>query len=96
MLSLPGYNIEFKNRPTKKGGGVLLYVNDSLSYAVREDLSTSSEFFESMFIEIETKNMKNIIIATIYRAPGLNVTEFVKEFKKLIYRKQDFLFAWRL
>ena len=48
-------------------GGVGLYVKDSLSYEVREDLSVFiPHVFEAVFIEINIKN-KHIIIGTVYR-----------------------------
>ena len=41
LYGMPNYTMESRYRKCKKGGGVALYVNDSIPYTVREDL----EFF---------------------------------------------------
>ena len=67
---LDGYHpLEFKTRSdlNSSRGGVGIYVKDSLSYEVREDLSVFiPHVFETVFIEINIKN-KHIIIGTVYR-----------------------------
>ena len=64
-------NYTFKSncRKTCKGGGVGLYIHNSLQYKIREDLSIMNEkVFESFFIE--TLNLdKPVIFGTIYRSP---------------------------
>ena len=66
---LDGYHpLEFKTRSdlNSSRGGVGIYVKDSLSYEVREDLSVFiPHVFEAVFIEINIKN-KHIIIGTVY------------------------------
>ena len=41
LYGIPNYTMESRYRKCKKGGGVALYVNDSIPYTAREDL----EFF---------------------------------------------------
>ena len=36
--SIPGYNVTMKNRNVGKGGGVAIYIIDSLTFTRREDL----------------------------------------------------------
>lgn len=61
---LPNY------RDTKRGGGVGLYVNKSLQFTERKDLSMNIEnTIKAQFIEINS-HLNNIIIGVIYRPPS--------------------------
>ena len=67
--NLENYTFKSNCRKSCKGGGVGLYLHDSLQYKVREDLTIMDEkVFESFFIE--TLNLEEpIIFGTIYRSP---------------------------
>ena len=41
-LSIQGYKFERKNRAIKSGGGLIVYVKESISYTRRFDLETQS------------------------------------------------------
>ena len=84
MLSIPGYKCEHKNRPMQNGGGVMLYVKDSLQYTIRPDIVSASGCFESIFLEIGTNTKKTIIIGLIYRPPGLAVSNFSEEMDEIL------------
>ena len=47
-----------------------MYINESLAYSVRHDLSVHQNCFESIFIEIENNKNKNVIVGIISRPPG--------------------------
>ena len=52
---IAGYCFIAKSRTHKPGGGVGIYVSDSLTYKVRADLNFSStDFVESVFVELVT------------------------------------------
>ena len=53
LLLINGYKCEYKNRQGQSGGGVMLYIKDSLDYTLRPDICSENSF-ESLFIEIET------------------------------------------
>ena len=76
-FSLSGYSYE--HTPTESTcGGALLYISQSVSYKVRNDLSLlfyKSKQLESIFIEICLKR-KNVIVACIYRHPCMEISEF--------------------
>ena len=66
---LLGYSNTGVTRKNKQGGGVTLYVSDSLQYRERADLSVNVEdVIESHFIEITSK--PDCIIGIIYRPPN--------------------------
>jgi hypothetical protein len=79
------YNIEHystisNHRKTKRGGGVALYIHDTLNYKLRPDLTKSDSFIESLFIELNDKK----VIGVIYRPPNTDVDIFNKEIKNLL------------
>ena len=79
LYGMPNYTMESRYRKCKKGGGVALYVNDSIPYTVREDLEFFYTEMESLFIEIESKVFQtpsNIIIGIVYRMPDSSIDIF--------------------
>ena len=68
---LDGYNLECANRQSDKGGGVCLFIKEELKYVVRNDLSKIKHppNTETLFIQIEQKNLRNIVIGVTYRSP---------------------------
>ena len=73
-----GFNLEIKNRPNKKGGGVCFYINDGVKYKVRTDLDNIKhpENTETLFIEIERTKAKNIVIGVVYKPPDQDISTF--------------------
>lgn len=66
-LNLQGYTLFRKDRNDKKGGGVILYVENSLSVTVREEL-VGELFNESLWCEIQTGSDKTLV-GICYRNP---------------------------
>jgi hypothetical protein len=69
------------------GGGVGLYLQDllNLKYTVRPDLSASTKTsFESLFIQLTNKKIKNTIIGVIYRPPNTDLENFTNDMEKLL------------
>ena len=76
--NLENYTFKSNCRKNYKGGGVGLYIHDSLQVKVRKDLNIMEEkVFESFFVE--TLNLERpIIFGTIYRSPkDENVSSFM-------------------
>ena len=72
VICVPGYHVIRKDR-NSYGGGVLMYLNESLNVKHREDLD-----FHIEFISVETKigNYKPFLVTTIYRTPDKPVVYF--------------------
>ena len=100
---LEGYNTVSNCRPSKKGGGVSLYVKERLLYTVRHDLCIFNEHMESVFVEIDKSALsadKNVVIGVLYRPPNTdieifnehlgNVLDKVGHEKKLSYIMGDY------
>ena len=61
--------IPFERKLNKRGGGVLIYVKENITYNFRNDLSVSNEHIEILTIEIINKESKNIILFCVYKPP---------------------------
>ena len=69
-------------------GGTLLYINNKLSYKLRQDLCIyKSSELESTFIEIKNPKKTNIIIGCIYRHPTMNLNEFKDKHLNILLQK---------
>ena len=77
---LPGYTFVSNGRINHRGGGVGMYVKNSLNFYVCNDLSVMDEkIFESIFINIQFLD-KEITCGTIYRSPQHNKEAFSQFF----------------
>ena len=73
--------MEQNYRLKKRGGGVCLYLHNTLQYKVRDDLKLGNdpETVNSIFVEVDKSSADsrhNLIIGCIYRPPWLHLTEF--------------------
>ena len=101
--SVNGYNHIGQCRGVRPGGGVSLYVKNSLSYSCRSELNRNETHIECIFIELsksETGLIKDTVIGMIYRPPNQDIYKFneslaeilqiLKQENKLIYLMGDF------
>ena len=88
LLNIPGYKHEQCIRSNKKrGGGVSIYVLDTIQYKKRNALAMDKNIGESVFIEVDKsifKTNRNIIIGEIYKPPSIKIKCFNKELDKLL------------
>ena len=66
----------------RRGGGVSLYIHNSLQYKVRNDLKIGNdqETINSVFVEIDkntTNTKRNLIVGCIYRPPWVKIADFI-------------------
>ena len=54
-------------------------------YSVISELSLMNEIIESLFIEIENKQQKNIVIGIIYRPPNANPNSFLAAIQDILH-----------
>ena len=57
--------------------GVSLYLRNTFSYGVREDISFRNEYCECLFIEIAA-DVKPVLVAIVYRRPGTDLETFTE------------------
>ena len=78
-LFLPGF--DFISQPAKFSiGGVGLCIANTLRYTIRDDLISSSDQEESLWIEVQNDKAKNIVCVTIYRHPNSCLQSFLDAF----------------
>ena len=78
--NIPGYRFIHKKHTNTSGGGVGLYLADSLKLKWCLDISfTSDENDESMFVEVNRLKEKNLIVGVIYRPPKQSLQEFIND-----------------
>ena len=68
----------------KKGGGVLIFVRNSLNFKIKTDLNISNEDVESLAVEIINRTIKNIIVNLLYRPPAGKIKPFKSVIKQLL------------
>ena len=71
--------LSFLSQPTLSNAGVVgLYVKQGLQYYMRDDFSSVTEEYESLWIEIRCKSLKNIVCGVTHRHPS-SKTEKITE-----------------
>ena len=93
VYNIAGYRLISHNRKANRGGGVAIFIKNSIIFKHRPDLEYHIENeFESIFIEAQIEN-NNIIVGEIYRIPNTSETESIKRFdiisSKLSNEKKD-------
>ena len=71
------------------GGGLAIFVQNSLTYSVRKDFSTNNEDIKSLCIEIINTKSKNILVKTSYRQPAGRYNEFEIYLKHFLYKSKN-------
>lgn len=83
-FNLPGYDMFYTNRESKKGGGVALYIDKNIDCRLVENMSIAvGEVFECVTIEIVQQSKNNIIVSCVYRAPGSDMNLFNEWMERL-------------
>ena len=103
LYNIAHYSKESSERKNRRGGGVALYVAESLRYSSRNDLNCQTDTLEGIFVELDktcTNSDKNIVVGCIYRPPGTDLKlfidqmvtklEMIKKENKLCYLLGDF------
>lgn len=81
---LHGYQICHTARQNKRGGGVAIFIKDSIKFKKIDTLSCAIDnIMEIISIEIISKK-RNIIISCIYKAPSVKQDDFNRELELLI------------
>ncbi len=103
LYNLPGYRHLYKYRSQRTGGGVSLFIKNSLKIIPRDDLSFFNDNMESLFVEIDKDQLsvdRNLIIGVIYRPPNTDISVFnnlidnimctIRNEKKVCYLAGDY------
>ena len=90
MCKFQGYSAVHLLRPVEqlfdfkeKGGGVSIFIHDTIQYKHRTDLDVILPFMECCFIETNFNN-KRYLIAGIYRIPNTEPKLFIDKLNEII------------
>ena len=89
LLQLPGYQLIHQGSKCTKHGGLMIYLNESYSYKIR-NLFTNSNIWEGLFIDINGGILcRAFTIGNIYRPPydnnnNANIQQFISELSPMI------------
>ena len=78
---IPGYTFYGKSRRGKIGGGVGIYVSETIDCIVRSDLDLNNDSVESIFIELVSMHT---VLGCVYRPPNTNVDGFMCTFDDIL------------
>jgi hypothetical protein len=68
---IPGYNIYRVDRENKTGGSVCIYVCQIYKTICLRDISSiSASGFHQLWLKVQVRHLKSIIICTVYRPPN--------------------------
>ena len=80
-VEIEGYKLSRLDRTTKSGGGVCVYTRISLKVNILTELTEiSPSGFHQLWMQIQYKNLKSILLCTVYRPPDCSMTCFEDEF----------------
>lgn len=96
LLKLEGYTLNHITRVDRKGGGVAIYVHNSLDYKNINVMSMNvNGIMECISVELCISNRRNIIVNCTYRTPGSDLQIFTEHIelmlKKVNNKKSIFL-----
>ena len=74
-IELEGYKILRLDRLGKVGGGVCMYYRNDLKVSYLKELSSISSFgFHQLWVKIQHRKLRSIIVCVVYRPPDCPVT----------------------
>ena len=79
-IKISNYNIIRKDRD-KCGGGVVMYIRESLNYKLRDDLDFD---IESISAEIKVGNFRSFLVILFYRPSKNHAVEYFDRIEALI------------
>ncbi len=84
-FNIAEHRFESSCRESKIGDEVGLYINESETHRLLQELKISSDFFVCTFCRnYEVKNKKNANIGSIYRPPNTDINIYNNEIYKLL------------
>ena len=69
IYELPNYIRKHQARSGRRGGGVSIYIHNSLKFKKRSDLSINSKDIESLTLGILSNKTRNVLVNVLYRPP---------------------------
>ena len=77
-----------QTRKNHRGGWLYIFLLESLSYKVRDDLAVNSSAIECLCVEVFNKNSKSIVLNLAYRPPNGDPNEIENHFKNILSKRE--------
>ncbi|XP_048590336.1 uncharacterized protein LOC5519158 [Nematostella vectensis] len=92
-VTIPGYVHAFNNRDKKKGGGVGVYVKESIEFKRRTDIKRRYPAMEHLWLEIKGRNRhSNLLLGVVYRSGAImTYSDWLDTFESLL---SDLSISW--
>ena len=87
-MNIDGYQL-FDTKSLSQNGGVGLFVKSSLCSNKRDDLNCQCEEFETIWIEIDVKNDKNLLFCCVYRHPNSTIDKLTSHFVNILSKTMN-------
>ena len=90
MVKICGYTHICNFHKDKKGGGVSILVPDRIAYRKRQDLDVFKEgHTESIFIEVKSRNGKQIIFGSMYKPSNTSNEQFITNIMEIVHKTKS-------
>ena len=84
LYELPQYNSKHQKRDDSKGGGVSIYIHNSLSFKVHSNLFINSIDIDSLSIKLPLDNKRSTFVNVLHRPPNGKIELFETFLVKLL------------
>ena len=78
-FELDGYTSVSLNRVGRRGGGIKVFHQNSISSSIINDLTTQSDTCERIFLRANIPSLGTFVLGAIYRPPSVPILPFVEE-----------------
>ena len=82
-VRLPGYELAYRNRDEKRGGGVGIYIRDMIEFKVRSDISKLDDSIEHLWVEIQGKKKNSACLIVVFYQPSSENNKKLEWIEKL-------------
>lgn len=98
LVSMRGFNlIRLDRKGDKRGGGLLIYINNTLDYECTPDcLNHSSKDIELLTVLIKPMHQKNFLVSLIYIPPSADKTLAIETLESLSFPDKKYERAVRI
>ena len=90
------FNCIAKHRPNGRGGGLLLYIHNSIAYRQLVSLENNTSNLEHICVEVFIQN-KRIVINNVYRPPNCDKASFLQDLAftlEAVRQNSPYLTVW--
>lgn len=92
LYNIQGYTSIHAYRSKRNGGGVSIFIKDSIIFNERHDLGIFNEYIESVFIEVSKHFIgvsRDVVIGVVYRPPNSDVEIFNDTLNELLTKVKN-------